>query len=996
MKADCLSVRVRFFGELSLVIGEQTYRCPPKKASLFAHIVLRGLEKKGAPCSREWLAEQLWSGKEAQDQLNNLRFHLSGLRNTPGFDVLVQEDILSIDQDVITFHAHYAVLDVCEFEKQANPPSHFSPAQKVGSLLDALDAYRGELLPTFADEYFASKRREFQQMYEHIYRQLAHAYAKAGLIDDAIDCVATLYQFDEEDEANCRLWAFLHAQQDARKPAIDLLRGLECSLDEKWGGELENETEELLRCLEKGLPLKNNPIGSEPSDLPSLRARKQRRSISVITPLIGRAKETSAIKKHLGSTRLLTLVGAGGIGKTKLAEWAAHDWIEVSGQGAQKIELGALKEASLIASMIRAALEIKENHLKSPLESIIDHIGDENLLLILDNCEHLILDDDALASGEPVTPYLENVVITLLHSCPNLRVLATSRKLLNVPGEQTYAIPCLSLPDAAVSLASKLYDYEASQLFIERANSRKSDFRVTDHNAAAIASICCRLDGLPLAIELAAARVRSLSVQDIYARLDKRFLLLIGGSHVSLPRHQSMQASMDWSYDSLDDKTRLLFERLSVFQGGWSLEAAERICGDMPEDVAALPPKAIPGINDWQILALLSSLIERSLVLAEEHHGEMRYRFLDTVREYAREKREERDENDVISQRHARFFLTFAEKAWKEMISPDAKRWVNWLNVEHDNFRSLLSWCATKADQGETGLRLTYFLSRFWATHGYLSEGMQRMREALAHPGAQRLTMARANTLRHLADMSRVGATYDAALTSIEEALVITRVIGDLQGEAQTLRVYSTIEADTGQQTKALSHAQEAKNVFHELGDFIQEAMSLNAIGIAAGRLSDLDTARAAFEEGLVLSAKIKSSFVEAMMALNLGHVAVRQSRIEEALSLSERSLKIHLELGDELAILYTIDLCATAALAFGDAEGAARLFGAAEHLRERSGALLNISDQQLLHQRIATAKTRLSEAEFSAAMEMGSVWTIEQAAEYALQSLSEKKSHDS
>src|SRR5579884_1453224 len=505
-----------------------------------------------------------------------------------------------------------------------------------------------------------------------------------------------------------------------------------------------------------------------PADFPPLRSLSpETTNLPVqLTSFIGREKEMEEIKRLLSRTRLLTLTGSGGCGKTRLAAQVGADLLADFADGVWLVELAAIADPALVPQTVASTLGIREEPGQRLLETLQQHLKPKSLLLLLDNCEHLSAACAQLAE-------------TLLQACPNLRILASSREALGIAGELAYRVPSLSLPElprlpsAEAALVPALARCEATRLFVERAALSYPGFALTEQNAPAVAQVCVRLDGIPLAIELAAARIKVLSADQIAARLDDRFRLLTGGSRTALPRQQTLRALIDWSYDLLSEAERTLLRRLSVFLGGWTLEAAEAVCADASHappraaamgagEHAAAPLEAGSRENAGgpvaaeAVLDLLSRLVDKSLVLVEESaEAEARYRLLETVRQYSRDRLMESEEARDLRCRHRDWFLTLAEGAERRLRGPDQVAWLNRLAQEHDNLRMALEWCRAEEDAGaEAGLRLAGALWRFWRVRGYLSEGRERLEAALAQASASERTAQRAKALYGLAALA--------------------------------------------------------------------------------------------------------------------------------------------------------------------------------------------------------------------------------------------------
>src|SRR5579884_1260938 len=500
-----------------------------------------------------------------------------------------------------------------------------------------------------------------------------------------------------------------------------------------------------------------------PADFPPLRSLEAfAHNLPVqLTSFIGREKEMEEIKRLLSTAHLLTLTGSGGCGKTRLALQVAADRVEEYADGVWLVELAAIADLGLVPQTVAVALGVSEEPNRPLGETLANYLRPKSLLLVLDNCEHLLTACAQLAD-------------TLLRTCPKVRILASSREGLGLLGEALYHVPSLSLPDEKrLPTLEQLSQYEAVRLFVERAVLSRPDFAVTAQNAASVVQICSRLDGIPLAIELAAARARALAVEQLAQRLDDRFRLLTGGSRTALPRQQTLRATIDWSYDLLSQAERTLLRRLSVFLGGWTLEAAEAVCADASHappraaamgagEHAAAPLEAGSRENAGgpvaaeAVLDLLSRLVDKSLVLVEESaEAEARYRLLETVRQYSRDRLMESEEARDLRCRHRDWFLTLAEGAERRLRGPDQVAWLNRLAQEHDNLRMALEWCRAEEDAGaEAGLRLAGALWRFWRVRGYLSEGRERLEAALAQASASERTAQRAKALYGLAALA--------------------------------------------------------------------------------------------------------------------------------------------------------------------------------------------------------------------------------------------------
>jgi predicted ATPase/class 3 adenylate cyclase len=459
-----------------------------------------------------------------------------------------------------------------------------------------------------------------------------------------------------------------------------------------------------------------------PAHFPPLRSLEAfRHNLPVqLTSFIGRKREMAEVKRLLAESRLLTLTGSGGCGKTRLALQVAADLLEEFPEGVWLVELAPLADPGLVPQAVASVLGLREEPGRSLTATLTDALRARSLLLVLDNCEHLL---SACAQ----------LVESLLHACPQLRVLASSREGLGIGGEQTYPVPSLSLPDPQrLPALDELQEYEAVRLFAERAGLSQPRFAVTAANAPSVVQVCRRLDGIPLAIELAAARMKALPVEKIAERLDDCFRLLTGGSRTALPRQQTLRALIDWSYNLLSEPERTLLRRVSVFAGGWTLEAAEAVCAGEAE-CAGAPPGPLPGIKAWEVIDLLTSLVEKSLVMYEEQGGEARYRLLETVRQYARDRLLETGEAAAVRGRHRDWCLALAERAEPETT--------NWASPAHSTTWG--AWPVNRRTTWQRGCswRRTWRPAASWATkepspgHWMSWDGRSTVRETLGQRG---------------------------------------------------------------------------------------------------------------------------------------------------------------------------------------------------------------------------------------------------------------------
>ena len=635
------------------------------------------------------------------------------------------------------------------------------------------------------------------------------------------------------------------------------------------------------------------------------------------TSFIGREMQIAEIKALLSRTRLLTLTGAGGAGKTRLSLQVAADLLtgDGEGDGVWLVELAPLSDPALVPQAVADVLRIKERAGQPLQRTLMEELKAKRLLLILDNCEHLVSACASLAAD-------------LLRACPDVHLLASSREALNVAGEQTYRVPSLSMPDPEQTQSvGSLSQYEAVRLFIERAQAVRPAFIVTDANAPAVAQICRRLDGIPLALEMAAARIRSLSVQEINVRMDHLFCLLTGGTRTALPRQQTLRALITWSYDLLTEQEKTLLRRLSVFAGGCDLAAAEGVCsGD--------------GFEDFEVMDLLMGLVNKSLVVYEEGEGDVgRYRLLETVRQYAGDRLQESGEADAVQDRAASWFLGLAEEAEPHLKGAGQSLWLRRLDAEYDNLRASLlrdeQVSERSADGTEAGLRLAGALYHFWWLRGHYSEGRLRLDRALARTGTEgqngaagkRVAMAKAKALDGAGHLAFEQGASAAARALYEESLTIQRQMGDLINSGWALAGLGRIVFLQGDYVEARALFEESLAIRRQARDQWSIAHSLICLGFLTHAQGDSAGARALYEESLTIQRQVEDLIGIGWSLAGLGDVAFHQGDYVEARALFSESLTILRRQGDQRGTAYTLKSLGDVASCQGDFAEARALF---------------------------------------------------------------------
>jgi predicted ATPase/DNA-binding NarL/FixJ family response regulator len=724
--------------------------------------------------------------------------------------------------------------------------------------------------------------------------------------------------------------------------------------------------------------------------------------------LVGRDEDIAEVRRRVmeADRGLVTLTGGAGVGKTCLALAVADGLSEIFPDGAWLVELASLTDAALVDWAVASSFGIRELPDRTILDSLLEWLGPREGLLVLDNCEHLVEACAELAN-------------TLLAGCPDIRILATSREPLRIPGEATWRVASLAVPDRnRTHSVAEISRYPAVQLFAERARAVRPEFGITPRNAAAVAEICARLDGIPLALELAAARARVLSPEQILTRLDDAFAFLTGGSRTAPSRQQTLRATLDWGHDLLARPERILFRRLAVFSGGFDLEPAESVCADAEDGRQRAVLASLPSS---MVLDTLTRLVDVSLVQADERHGRVRYRLLEPLRQYALHRLDESGEVDVGRERHLCWAIALAERAEQELWGPEQQMWLDQLETEHDNLRAGLEWCVAR--EPEAGLRVAGALSLFWLVRGYLSEGRRWLEALLA--GAPQRTALRAKALHAAGQLARHQAAIATAIARCEESLAIYRDLGDTQGSASVLRTIGLLVWDGGDPRRGRTLFEESLGLSRANGDRLEIARTLATTGCLALVGADRARARACLDESLALYRELGDRRSIAVALGNLGHLAfdegeyaVAERLLEDKLEMSRtignkrdiaytlawignlnraqggyrrakdfliESLRLHREIGDGLGVAYCLCFCGVLAGHQGEHAVGVMLMGAASSLHTPLDVQLTPRERADRDAVLAAARAAEGEGAFSTAWAEGQAMKVEQAVELAL-----------
>jgi predicted ATPase/DNA-binding SARP family transcriptional activator len=992
---------------------------------------------------RDQISAMLWPDYHQSKAYTNLRHVLWEVQQLIGEGwIAAQRDAIGLiaDDNSSSQPGHVVWVDVASF-KSLITQSHTQKdvSLRISLLSDAVKLYRDHFLTGFSlkdapsfNEWTIAESEDLRHQFVSALTMLTDDHCSLGQAETAIPYAKRFVTLDPLNEASHRQLMQVYIQADQHGAALKQYQICERILRKELNIDPQPETRALYKRIRKGeikpiQPIKQKDVSAPAHNLPYQ-----------ISTFIGREKELDDIANLIANNRLVTLVGTGGIGKTRLSLKVGEGLLKEYADGVWLVELASLNDSALVPQTVAKLFQLVEQAGESLTEKLIRVLRPKNMLLILDNCEHLL---DACAQ----------IADTLLKNCPNLKILTTSREPLGITGEAQYHVPSLELPDFQ-QILERLLHYESIQLFEQRARLVQEKFSLTMENAASISQICHRLDGIPLALELAAARVDIFSTEQIASRLDERFNLLTGGSRTALPRQQTLRASIDWSWDLLSEAEQVLMQRLSVFTGGWTLDAAEAVC-------------AGNDIERHQVLGLMNELVVKSLVIAEEPNEQTRYRLLETTRQYAQEKLFDANKSELFRDRHLDFFLSFATATEPRLHGPEQVYWLDQLETENNNLRAALSWAIRH--NIEMGLLLANALGWFWSVRGYLSEGIEVLDVLLSHNAARTQSQARALCVRSILSITKTDSesAYNSAVASLnlsqelgdprdiayalsmcglsafysgkdfrlaiewldqavdlcnslgedgewmlagsmfilgdfysqgvgdyaraaplyEKSLATYRKLGDTWGIAHTLLSMGNIYLRQGDYVRAAQIDEEALVMFREIGDKSGVAYTLGDLVSAASLRGDYPEAHALAEERLEWSRDLGGEMQIAWSLRQLGSILIQRNELGRADSLLHESLGILRQQGDSTDITHCVLRIADLAFAQGRLERAARLYGACQNLRESHQAELHSYDREESEQNLALLRNMLDEAQFASIWTQGHAMTLDEAVAYAL-----------
>ena len=954
------AVRIWLLGGFRVAVGSRTVQEGAwrlRKAASLVKLLALAPEHR---MHREQAMNLLWPESDKKAASNNLRQTLHAARRALTSDPAEGSRYLASEDESLVLCPYGPLwVDVEAFEQAACTARR---SREPAAYEAALDLYGGELLPADRDEAWAKEHRQrLRETRLSLLLELARIYEERADYDSAAEALrGVVSDQSTREEVHAGLMR-MYALMGSKREALAQYRRLEEALQEALGTEPSASSRALKEEITSGrfppkdarfpgLPLEEPP-GDSKHNLPAPR-----------TSFVGREGEMLEVKRILAMTRLLTLTGAGGLGKTRLALEVARNRVGIYPQGVWLVELAPLTVPELVVPTVARNLEVREQPERTLLETLLEALGDKEMLLVVDNCEHLA---DAAA----------HLADALLSVCPKLRILATSREPLGVGGEVLCQIPLLSLPSTTGGepdgwvAAESLMRYEAVQLFVDRARLRLPDFGLTQENAGAVARICRRLDGIPLAIELATARLEALSVEQVAQRLEVSLDVLKGASRATDPRHRTLRVTLDWSYELLSQPERKLFGRLSVFTGGFSLEAAEAV-------------GATDDIEQLEVMEALLSLVDKSLVVAEAaNDGRMRYRMLEPVRQYGLERLEMSGEVQEVRRRHAEFFLALAEEAEPRLRGPEQAAWFERLDAENDNLRAALSWLREQGE-GELALRLSGALGEFWHVRGHLEEGRRWLEATLARGDD---ATARIKALLHAGWMAWEQLDYERSVALGEEALALAREQGDSAAIARALYIQGAPTLYQLDFDRAAALFEEAARLQRGVGDVAGLARTIQALGLTAIARQNFEHAAQLHEESLAI-AREAGDQIGIIIALGMGAFAfLGQGNNLRARDLFREGLELSRSLGTKHGIVFHLHAAAALAGAQGHPVRSARLWGAGESLMQEIGTGLAPVERYHYGPYVDGARALLEEAAWEEAFAQGRAMSAEEAAEYAL-----------
>jgi non-specific serine/threonine protein kinase len=939
-------LEVRLLGKFEVRRDGRTIAITSRPAqSLFAYLILHA----GTAHRREKLAGMLWPDSLEETARDNLRHALWRVRKA--LEAGASTRFLKADDLSIGFQATADYwLDAAALEKTDETTA-------VDQLIAALSEYHGELLPGFYDEWVMLEREHLYSIFEHQMARLMSLLQEEKRWLDVLEWGERWIKLGQKPEPAYRALMSAHAAKGDMSRVAAIYERCVKSLKE-FGIEPSEQTRALYERLRSG---KETFEARSATVVTEKRKEAPKTNLPVpLTSFVGREKEISEVVDLLKEKRLLTLTGSGGVGKTRLAIEASNRLVNEFEAGISWVDLVGLSDASLVPQAVARVADVREIPNQPVVEVLIDAFQAKQILFVLDNCEHLISACAELADR-------------LLSGCQHLKILATSREPLDILGETIWPVPSLSLPDRQESLAAKtLHQFESIRLFVDRATSVQPKFSLGDQNASAVVQICNRLSGMPLAIELAAARVKMISVDEIARRLDDRFSLLTSGNRTALPRHQTLRATIDWSYDLLTEPEQILFRRLAVFAGGFKLEAAEVIAGRGE-------------LEHGEIFELLGRLVDKSLVIAEQSvltEG-TRFRLLETIRQYAHEKLEEK-EGTRIRDVHLEFFTDFVEEAEPHLELAEQGVWLDRLELEMDNIRAAIDWALASA-QVTPALRLVAGLRRFWLIRNHDYEGFERMTAILGRLDALQPTSARLKALNAYFFMLWPHGRLIEAQALIDEALRLGTTLNDDWNTAFSLLWAGVSATEQADYSRAQSYLEQSIERWRKIGAKSYEAITLNFLGELGMFQNDFVKAESLFRSAAPQLREAKDHVFLAWTYRRLGQLGLKKQDLKQAEDFVRESLVHNWQIHDLRGTGASLAALAAVNIAQRKTARAVTLLAVVEAIIESTQIPPLLFDQQEYERNVSHMRSQLNSHAFGKAWSQGKRMVLEQAVDFAL-----------
>ncbi len=928
-------LRVFLFGPLRLEWNGQPYKLAglPKIASLLAYLLLH----RAHLLEREQVAFTLWADETEANARANLRRHLHALKRA----LPPQGAWILSDAETVQWNLEAPFwLDVAEFERQTTDDRQQTTENVVRRLSSAVNLYRGDLCENLYDDWLVPERERLREKYIAALERLIENFERAQDVRAALEYAQQLLRADALREETYRVWMRLLAQNGDRAGVVRAYNLCITTLERELDVEPSVETKQLYEKL---------VLQENVSTQTSTRARHN--LPQPLTSIIGRAAELEEIRARLQNARLVTLTGTGGVGKTRLALQAAHARLAEFSSLARFFDLTAVSQAEQLESYVMHTLEIVETTNRARRTVLLETLREREMLLVLDNCEHII---DAAA----------NLAHEILSHTTRIKILATSREPLHVLGENVLTIAPLSLPSANENALSA----PSAQLLLARAHAAHSTFQVNAENADALARICRAVEGIPLALELAAARLNALSPKQLAARLETQIQILETSRRVAPERHQTLQATFDWSFEALAPPQQLLLARLAIFQAGFTLDAVEQVCGFAPLEKDA-------------VLPLLSDLIDKSLVIVEAVNGVMHYRMLIVTREFARVQL--REGLDATRQHFVEYYVAAVQAHASEFYTARQIEAYAWVHHEYGNIRAALELAWT-AHESRALARLCSALWQYWWTRGQLTEGRMWLERALAQ-SERLLPHLRAELLNGAGRLAVLQEDLNAARPLLQEHLVVRRALDDAHGIGEALNSLGALYYRDENFSASYAAYQESLEIFralHHTGLVARALANLGELDVLQG---ELERGLQRLEESHILFKEIGALRGESIVLINLGTAALRANDVPRARAAFRDSLELKRAIQDQDGIAWTLEGLALVAARENDLSRALQLLGAAAQQRARVGTATPPSFMPLLHQVPQTALVQMTAQEIDAQIELGRALPLAQAISLAL-----------